>query len=62
MLRDDYKPIVSYVGRLDRQKGVHLIHHAIFYALAQGAQFVLLGSSPDPDDQRSLLASQAPPE
>jgi starch synthase len=27
---------------------VHLIHHAIFYALARGAQFVLLGSSPDP--------------
>ncbi len=48
MLRDDYKPIVAYVGRLDSQKGVHLIHHAIFYALAQGAQFVLLGSSPDP--------------
>ena len=48
MLRDEYKPIVAYVGRLDAQKGVHLIHHAIFYALAQGAQFVLLGSSPDP--------------
>jgi starch synthase len=28
---------------------VHLIHHAIFYALAHGAQFVLLGSSPDPE-------------
>ncbi len=48
MLRHDYKPIVAYIGRLDRQKGVHLIHHAIFYALAQGAQFVLLGSGPDP--------------
>jgi starch synthase len=48
MLRHDYKPIVTYVGRLDHQKGVHLIHHAIFYALDQGAQFVLLGSSPDP--------------
>ena len=48
MLRDEYKPIVCYVGRLDRQKGVHLVHHAIFYALEQGAQFVLLGSSPDP--------------
>lgn len=48
MLRDEYKPIVAYVGRLDGQKGVHLIHHAIFYALSQGAQFVLLGSSPDP--------------
>ncbi len=48
MLRDGYKPIVCYVGRLDHQKGVHLVHHAIFYALEQGAQFVLLGSSPDP--------------
>ncbi len=48
MLRHDYKPIVAYIGRLDSQKGVHLIHHAIFYALEQGAQFVLLGSSPDP--------------
>ncbi len=47
-LRDEYKPIVAYVGRLDRQKGVHLIHHAIFYALDRGAQFVLLGASPDP--------------
>jgi starch synthase len=48
-LRKDFKPLVAYVGRLDRQKGVHLIHHAIFYALASGAQFVLLGSSADPD-------------
>jgi len=36
------------VGRLDSQKGVHLIHHAIFYALRNNAQFVLLGSSPEP--------------
>ena len=49
MLRDQYKPIVASVGRLDGQKGVHLIHHAIFYALANRAQFVLLGSSPDPE-------------
>ena len=47
-LRQDYKPIVAYIGRVDRQKGVHLIQHSIFYALAQGAQFVLIGSSPDP--------------
>jgi starch synthase len=46
-LREEFKPIVAYVGRLDTQKGVHLIHHAIFFALEQGAQFVLLGSSPD---------------
>ena len=48
MLREEPKPIVAYVGRLDHQKGVGLIHHAIFYALAQGAQFVLLGAGSDP--------------
>jgi starch synthase len=42
-----YKPIISYVGRLDPQKGVHLIRHALFYALEHGAQFVLLGVSPE---------------
>ena len=47
-LRHDYKPIVAYVGRLDRQKGVHLIRHAAHYALSHGAQFVLLGSGSDP--------------
>ena len=46
-LTKQYKPIIAYVGRLDPQKGVHLIHHAIFYALQNGAQFVLLGSSPE---------------
>ncbi|GAB4388629.1 MAG: glycogen synthase GlgA [Thermodesulfovibrionales bacterium] len=46
-LRHDFKPIVAYVGRLDQQKGVDLIRHAIFYSLANGCQFVLLGSSPD---------------
>jgi starch synthase len=45
-LRDGFKPIVAYVGRLDRQKGVHLIRHALFYSLRNGAQFVLLGPSP----------------
>ena len=47
MLRDAHKPIVAYVGRLDHQKGVGLIHHAIFYARAHGAQFVLLGPGSD---------------
>lgn len=46
-LRDAFKPIVAYIGRLDYQKGVHLISHAIFYSLRHGCQFVLLGSSPD---------------
>lgn len=47
LLKDEYKPIVAYVGRLDGQKGVHLIRHAIFYSLVHGAQFVLLGVSPE---------------
>ena len=47
LLRKDFKPILAYVGRLDRQKGVHLIHHAIFHALAHGTQVVVLGTSPD---------------
>jgi starch synthase len=46
-LRDDYSPIIAYVGRLDAQKGVHLIRHALYHALSRGAQFVLLGSSPE---------------
>jgi len=46
-LRSEYKPIVSYIGRLEHQKGIDLIRHGIFYALANGCQFVLLGSSPE---------------
>ncbi len=46
-LRKDYKPVVAYLGRIDAQKGLGLIHHAIFYCLAHGAQFVLMGTCPD---------------
>jgi starch synthase len=46
-LGHEYKPILAVVSRLDRQKGVELMRHAIFYCLANGCQFVLLGSSPD---------------
>ncbi|NMG21618.1 glycogen synthase GlgA [Brasilonema bromeliae] len=45
LLQDVEKPIISYIGRLDEQKGVHLVHHAMYYALHNGAQFVLLGSA-----------------
>jgi starch synthase len=48
LLADSFKPLVASIGRLDRQKGVELIRHAIFHTLAEGGQFVLLGSSPDP--------------
>lgn len=42
------KPIICYIGRLDDQKGVHLVHHAIYYALHKKAQFVLLGAATEP--------------
>lgn len=45
LLADDDKPIVAFIGRLDDQKGVHLVHHAMYYALGRGGQFVLLGSA-----------------
>ena len=48
MLADNQKPIVAFIGRLDPQKGLDLLRHAIFYSLERGAQVVLLGSSPDP--------------
>lgn len=47
LLRKDFKPIIAYVGRLDSQKGIHLIKHSIYFSLKNGAQFVLLGSSPE---------------
>jgi starch synthase len=47
-LRKGFKPLICYVGRLDSQKGVHLVRHALHYALANGAQFVLVGPCPDP--------------
>ena len=45
LLQNVDKPIIAYIGRLDQQKGVHLVHHAMYYALNRGAQFVLLGSA-----------------
>lgn len=47
-LRQDAKPLVAYVGRLDPQKGVDLIRHGLFFSICNDAQFVLLGTSPDP--------------
>jgi starch synthase len=48
LLKDNGKPLIAYIGRLDGQKGVHLVHHAMYYALNRGAQFVLLGSATEP--------------
>lgn len=47
-LSQENKPLIAYIGRLDSQKGVDLVRHAIYYAISNRAQFVLLGSSPDP--------------
>jgi starch synthase len=41
-------PLIAYIGRLDDQKGMHLVHHAMYYALHRNAQFVLLGSATEP--------------
>lgn len=49
MLADSNKPIIAFIGRLDPQKGLDLVRHALFYAINNAAQFVLLGSSPDQD-------------
>lgn len=48
LMQDRFKPIIAVVSRLDPQKGVNLIDDAIPYALANGAQFVLLGSGSEP--------------
>lgn len=48
LLRDTDRPLVAFIGRLDAQKGVHLVHHALYYAMARSAQFVLLGSATEP--------------
>ena len=47
-LADGDVPIVGCVTRLTGQKGIHLIKHAAWRAMERGAQFVLLGSAPDP--------------
>ena len=47
-LEDNKRPIIAYIGRLDAQKGLELVRHSIFYCINNKAQFVLLGTSPDP--------------
>ena len=50
-------PLVAVVTRLTHQKGIHLIKHAAWRTLERGAQFVLLGSAPDPRVQVGLAGS-----
>lgn len=47
-LAEERRPLLAVVSRLDAQKGVELIRHAILHGLARGAQAVLLGSAQDP--------------
>ena len=46
-LRHGHTPVVAYVGRIDGQKGMDLIEHAIVQTLGAGGQFVLLGGACD---------------
>lgn len=48
LLADNDKPIIAYIGRLDPQKGLDLVRHALFYSVNHGAQFILLGSGSEP--------------
>ncbi|MGP1371556.1 MAG: glycogen synthase GlgA [Almyronema sp.] len=48
MMQEANKPLIAFIGRLDQQKGVHLVHHALYYSLHRNAQFVLLGSATEP--------------
>jgi starch synthase len=48
MLQDAFRPIVTVVTRLDRQKGADLIQHAVHYSVANDCQFVLLGAATEP--------------
>ncbi|KAK2974832.1 hypothetical protein RJ640_005616, partial [Escallonia rubra] len=48
-------PLVGIITRLTRQKGIHLIKHAIWHTLDRGGQVVLLGSAPDPRIQNDFV-------
>ena len=47
-LVDELRPLVCIVGRLERQKGVELIRHGIYFSLENGCQVVLLGTAMEP--------------
>ncbi|MDR1611813.1 MAG: glycogen synthase GlgA [Planctomycetota bacterium] len=57
-LWESWKPIVSVVTRLTHQKGLDLIKRAIFSSIEEQAQFVLLGSAPDPKVNADFLRLQ----
>ncbi len=57
-LWDAWRPIISVVTRLTAQKGLDLIKQAIFTSIKSEAQFVLLGSAPDPKINNEFLRLQ----
>lgn len=59
-LNKNIKPVISYIGRLDGQKGLDLIYHAAFFALQRSAQFILLGlgSNQEINDRFGFLKNQ----
>ena len=54
-----YKPVIAYVGRLDRQKGVELLRHAVYLRARGGRTVRPARNEPRPRDRRRLPASQA---
>jgi len=50
------RPIVAIISRLTAQKGIDLIKHAANHTKSRGAQFILLGSAPDPKIQSDFNA------
>ncbi len=55
-LEQAHKPLVSVISRLDQQKGVELIAHAVRHSLSRGCQVVLLGSAQEPAIAARFLA------
>lgn len=53
-LRDGPGPLVMSIGRIDPQKGPHLIRHACALSLELGAQFALLGTATEPGLQEEF--------
>jgi starch synthase len=47
-LAQNHKPLVAFIGRLDPQKGLELVQHALLTTVQNDGQFILLGSSLDP--------------
>lgn len=55
-LKQGLYPLICSITRLTHQKGLHLIEHVLERAEQEGWQFILLGSSPDPEIQEKYIA------